>query len=127
MPDFKFKITAIGLLNAVGAVVIIYLIVILGQTIKRNYDLNRQIDAVKAQTNLAQDQQAELNYNIQYYKTDSFQEREARAKLGLQLPDENVVILPTPTATPTPAPTDDKTAKPRSNVQQWLDFLAGRG
>ncbi len=128
VPGFmKFKLNMVNLLNLVGAVVIIYLLVILGQTIKHNYDLNSQIDSLRGEITRLQDQKDELAYNIQYYKTNSFQEREARAKLGLQLPDENVVILPKPSATPAPAADTTKLHQKKSNFQQWLDFLSGNG
>jgi cell division protein FtsB len=123
----KFTITGSTLLNAAGAVIIVYLLVVLGETVKRNYDMNRQITDLQAQITLLQDQKDALSYNVQYYNTDSFRDREARAKLGLQLPGENVVIIPH--STPAPAPTTAGPAKvsgPKSNLQQWLDFLGGR-
>jgi len=123
-----FKLNMVNLLNAVGIVVIIYLVVILGQTIIKNYALNKQIDDLKAQTTQLQDQKDALAYNIQYYKTDSYQQREARAKLGLQLPGETVVALPTPDVVTAPVPeTEAKPAKKKTNMQQWFDFLAGNG
>jgi cell division protein FtsB len=124
----KFKLNMISLLNLMGLVVIIYLVVILGQTVMKNYALNKQIDDLKTQMTRLQDQKDTLAYNIQYYKTDSYQQREARAKLGLQLPGEVVVALPSPTVTATPAPAvDAKAAKKKSNYSQWLDFLGGNG
>jgi cell division protein FtsB len=123
LPRFEFNL--VNLLNVAGAVAIIYLVVILGQTIMRNYDLNTQITDLKGQIALLQDQKDQLAYNIQYYQTDSFQQREARAKLGLQMPGEQVVVLPKPSATPVAAAADTKPAKKKSNFQQWLDFLGG--
>lgn len=125
----KFRPTGIGLVNAIGAVIALYLLVILGQTIKKNYELGRQVDSLNSQIANLQDQQDELTYNIEYYKTDSFRDREARSKLGLQLPGESVVIIPhaTPAPTPPPATTPkSKTSAAKSNLQQWFDFLTGR-
>ncbi|HSX01287.1 MAG TPA: septum formation initiator family protein [Candidatus Saccharimonas sp.] len=119
------KFNLVTVLNVAGFLVIVYLCVVLGQTIKHNYDLNQQIASMKGQITLLQDQRDTLSYNTQYYQTDSFREREARAKLGLQLPGESVVILPKP-ASDAPAPVATTTAKPRPNLQQWLDFLTGR-
>ena len=121
----RFKFTGTNLINLVGAAIVVYLIVVLGQTIKRNYDLGRQIQALKAQMNVLQSQNDELSYNIQYYKTDSFRDRQARSQLGLQLPGENVVIIPNDTPAPTPTVTPVKTVVPKSNLQQWLNFLGG--
>jgi cell division protein FtsB len=123
----KFKITSANLLNIAGAFIALYLVVVLGQTIKRNYDLGLQIDSLKSQMNMLQDQNDELSYNIQYYKTDSYKDREARSQLGLQLPGENVVIIPNDTPAPTPdiSVSPSKSSTTKSNTQQWLSFLAG--
>jgi cell division protein FtsB len=124
----KFTITGSTLINLVGLIVIGYLLVVLATTVKRNYDLGRQIDNLNSQISLLKDQKDELAYSLQYYNTDSFRDREARSKLGLQLPGENVVIIPhaTPTSPPAAAAPTPKTTSPKSNLQEWLDFLAGR-
>ena len=122
----KFKLTATNIINAIGIVVIVSLVFELGGTIKRNYDLGKQIEDMKQQTAILKEQKEALAYNIEYYKTDSFHEREARAKLGLQKPGEQVVVLPSPSATPLPDPSASKAAKKKSNFQQWMDFLSGR-
>jgi cell division protein FtsB len=121
----KFKITGSNMLNAAGALIALYLVVVLGQTIKRNYDLGLQIDSLKSQMNMLQDQNDELSYNIQYYKTNSFKDREARSQLGLQLPGENVVIIPNDTPAPTPEVAPAKTTSTKSNTGQWISFLTG--
>src|SRR6266568_1849364 len=122
----KFKLSAANVVNACGILVIIYLVVVLTGTIKKNYDLGAQVEQLKSEMTLLQDQKDELGYNIQYYKTDSFREREARAKLGLQAPGENVVVLPKISAPSTPAASVKSTTK-RSNFAQWMDFLSGKG
>jgi cell division protein FtsB len=121
----KLPITGSSIVNVVGAIIIVYLMVVLGQTVKRNYDLGRQIDDLKQQMTTLEDQKNELAYSLQYYKTDSFQDRQARAKLGLQAPGENVVIIPQKSPSPTPAPSSSKPAARKSNLQQWFDFLGG--
>lgn len=119
------KLTGNNAFNALGAVLIIYLVVVLAQTIKHNYTLGKQIEQLNSQITLLQDQKDQLAYSIQYYNTNSFRDREARSKLGLQLPGENVVIIPRPSPTPPPAGAANASAK-RSNLQQWFDFLGGR-
>lgn len=117
-----------NLINAVGALVVVYLIVVLVQTVKQNYDLNQQVSALQTQTALLKAQKEDLSNSIQYYGTNSFRDREARAKLGLQLPGENVVIIPHATPTPTPAANSQEVRKHQpSHFTQWLSFLLGRG
>jgi cell division protein FtsB len=123
----KIKLSGINALNLVGIIAIVYLVVVLGETIKRNYDLDQQVNTLNAQIISLQDQKDQLAYDIQYDNTSSFRDREARSKLGLQLPGENVVIIPRPSPTPIPAnPTDSKHVSRKSNLQQWFDFLSGR-
>lgn len=121
----KIKPSGINFLNLLGALVAVYLLVVLGQTVKRNYDLGRQNDELKIQISQLQDQKDQLAFNLQYYGTNAFRDREARSKLGLQLPGENVVIIPRST---TPATTSQPAAAPakKSNFLQWFDFLIGR-
>jgi cell division protein FtsB len=123
----KIKLTGINALNLLGIVAIVYLVVVLGETIKRNYDLDQQVNSLNTQISDLQDQKDQLSYNIAYDHTNSFRDREARSKLGLQLPGENVIIIPhaSPTATPAANPAT-KLATKKSNLQQWFDFLSGR-
>lgn len=124
----NFRITGSSLVNVIGSLVIVYLFVVLGQTIHRNYELGHQIDSLHQQIGQLNDQKQELAYDIQYYKTDSYKDREARSQLGLQLPGENVVIIPSSSTAPQPSADIEpkKTGAPKSNLQQWMDFLAGR-
>ena len=123
----KFAITRSSLVNVAGGIGVIYLLVVLAGTVKNNYDLGNQIDNLQAQISLLQAQKNALAYSLQYYGTSSFQDRQARAKLGLQLPGENVVIIPhaTPPTSPEQSEAAPVSPQPQSNFQRWLDFLAG--
>jgi cell division protein FtsB len=126
VPQFQFTLTSF--LNVIGVFIIAYLLVVLAGTIKRNYDLGNEAKRLQAQSALLQAQRDELAYNLQYYGTDSFREREARAKLGLQAPGEQVIIIQRPSPSAKPAPeTSGKSASEGSNFSQWLKFLMGRG
>jgi cell division protein FtsB len=122
----KIKLNTNKALNFIGAVIVIYLVIVLAQTVSRNYTLGKQINALNAQIALLQAQKDQLAYSISYYNTDSFREREARSKLGLQLPGENVVIIPHVSPTPAPAADTSTTGTKRSNISQWLAFLSGK-
>ncbi len=121
----RIKLTTTNGLNLVGGAIILYLVVVLGQTVKRNYDLGHQVETMRTQITLLEEQKAQLSYGIQYYNTEAYRDREARSKLGLQLPGENVVIIPKASPTPTPAPASNQKSN-RSNASSWFDFLAGR-
>jgi cell division protein FtsB len=124
----RTRITPIDVLNVAGILIALYLAAVLSQTIYYNYTLNRSIETLRGEISLLQAQQEQFNYNIAYYKTDSFKDREARAKLGLQLPGEAVLILPNPHQSAVPLPvTGVKPVQNKSNFGQWLDFLGGNG
>jgi cell division protein FtsB len=113
--------------NAAGILVALYLLVVLAETIKLNHDLNLQVANLQAETALLQEQKAQLNNDITYYNTSSFRDREARSKLGLQLPGESAVIIAHPSPSPTPAsPSSAAKARAKSRFSDWLDFLFGR-
>jgi cell division protein FtsB len=82
------KILAYGFLALV-----IWAAVPVVRTIRQNIEMGQQIKRVKTETAILQDQRDILKEKVLYYQTDSFREREAREKLGLQMPGESVVII----------------------------------
>ena len=56
----KIKLTGVNLLNGLGAVVVLYLVVVLIQTVQHNYALGKQIEQLNAQISLLQDQKDQL-------------------------------------------------------------------
>jgi len=74
--------------------IIIYLFVVVGRTIATNYESNKQI-LIEAQTVAALEVEVgDIQNKINYYRTSSFKEKEAREKLGYKAPGENVISLP---------------------------------
>ncbi len=108
-----------------GVLAAVYIGAYLVTTIKHNYDLQQQITTLHQQISNLQVERDKLKYNIQYYQTDAYKEKEARARLNLQAPGEGVILLPhTSDSTATSPSAYQKTAH-RSNLQQWLSFLSG--
>lgn len=120
----KKYLTRANLGTLLGFIIGIYLLVILIGVIKRNHDLQTQISGLNNQIKQLDDQQAELKYEITYYQTDAFKEKEARAKLGLVSPGESVVLLPKD-QTSSPQNTSASQPKPKSHIAQWFEFLFG--
>lgn len=111
--------------NAAGLTIAVLIVLSLAGTIKKNYDLDRQISDMQKQISQLQSQRQQLAFQLQYYQTGSYQEREAKSKLGLVMPGESEIILPSPT--PTPQPKTSASTAHKSNWQQWMDFLSGKG
>jgi len=121
----KQYFTRANLGNLLGFVVGIYLLVILGGVIKKNHDLQTQIGGLNGQIKQLQTDKAQLNYDINYYATDAYKEKEARAKLGLVAPGESVIILPQDQASSTSNAQSASKPKPKSHIAQWFQFLFG--
>jgi cell division protein FtsL len=113
-----------------GVLVAIYVAFYLVQTVRHNYQLQQQIASQKQQITSLQSSNQTLKYQIQYYSTDDYKEKEARAKLGLQAPGEGVIILPNSGGSEDdsvlPTPAQPKAAPKLSNWQQWINFLEGK-
>ena len=110
----------------VGIAVAIYISYYLVITIKKNYEMQQEIGKLDQQIQDLEVESQKLKYQIQYYQTDSYKEKEARARLGLQAPGEGVVILPNSDDTKTQEEQAQQKRK-KSNFEQWVNFLSGRG
>jgi cell division protein FtsB len=99
--------------------------------IARNYKLQQQVDELSAQNQLLALRNQELEYQIIYFQTDAFLDKEARDKLGLKAPGEKVVIFPDriPNNKLEVAETEVAVTerslrqKAKDNFNQWLFFL----
>lgn len=116
-PQSKNFVTNL-LLGAFG----FYLAIALFGTIRRNYELQRQIAKIEQNNQALEQSNLELQYQIAYYQTDLYKDKAARAKLGLQAEGESVLILPKKATT---TQSTDNTKPKRSNFAQWIDFLRG--
>jgi cell division protein FtsB len=102
----------------------VYFGFLLYQSVYVNYQTNKKITKLNQSLAEAKDEQDNLKDLISYYKTDTFQELEARKKLGLKMPGEKVIKVEVPRQT-----SKQEKAKPennedkRSNPELWLDFL----
>ncbi|MCL2451764.1 septum formation initiator family protein [Candidatus Saccharibacteria bacterium] len=92
--------------------------------LSRNYDLERQVEQARLDTDIMKLQNENLRLEQVYYKTDEYLELSARKLLNKARPGEHLVMLPhteTTSTTPTAVPVVEK-----SNFEQWMDFLFGR-
>lgn len=109
---------------------IIYVVFLLYQSVYFNYQRSQKIKTLKAEIAVLQSKQKKIESLIAYYKTDSFQELEARKKLGLIMPGEVVVKVEVKDQQKNyleanQEPVKDQ-PKQKANIEIWGDFLMGK-
>lgn len=73
---------------------IVYLMTIVGKTILDNYYSNKGISDQEQKLIALENELKTLENEILYYKSQSFKEKQARAKLGYILPGEKIISVP---------------------------------
>lgn len=104
--------------------VTIYMFIILGKSLYSNYNSNKDLDQEAYNIEQLEDELRNMQNEINYYKTSSFKEKEAREKLAYKAPGEKVMSLPLDKK-------EDKILDPEigevpiktSNLQLWWSYL----
>lgn len=105
---------------------IIYSFVVVGKVIYDNYGQNKTVADQQKNIENLKTEINDLQLNIAYYKTDTYKEKVARAKLRYALPGETVVAVPydnvaTQTAKAAVAPE----VITRPNIEYWKMYFFG--
>ncbi len=93
----KSKLLTLVASRTMLALFIAYVLLNLGRAIRTNYHTNKQIHELKQQIALSITQTIFLKNELVYYKSRSYQELEAKRRLGLKRPRETVVLVPSNT------------------------------
>lgn len=96
MNNFWDNVKKIGLIlvNLIIIAVIVLIVINIAKSIAKNYEINKEIIALKGDIEKLQEKKKGLENIILYYKTQTFQELELRRSLGLKKADEVMIILP---------------------------------
>lgn len=113
---------------------IVYVLFLLYQSVFFNFQRSQKIKSLKQEVTELQEKQEKINALIAYYKTESFQELEARRKLGLRMPGEKLIEVEVKSGDSNSEATtqrsgeeaSDKKDDTRSNPELWMAFIAGR-
>lgn len=80
--------------NLLLFIFILYLLFIVGNSVVKNHKFNQDIEKERSALYDLESEIVALENEINYLKTDSFREKEAREKLGFKLEDEKMMPLP---------------------------------
>jgi len=106
------------------------------KSIQANYDLQKQISALKQQNQLQQLADNNLKLQNEYYDTDTYKDLAARQNFGLAAPGEKEILVPKsvalsyttslPKATTTAEKPADKQSVFQRNFTAWVNFFLHR-
>lgn len=110
--------------NLVVFFLILYFISLVTRMTWNNYQSNKSIDAEGQKIEDLTQELTLLRYQISYYKTNSFKEKEAREKLAYKTPGEQVLMMPLDT--PAESSADEGSTDPKikiPNQHLWWSYF----
>jgi cell division protein FtsB len=110
-----------------GLVIFGYLLVGSGKLVYENYRVHEDEGRLSTEVEQLRQHNLELESLLAYYRTDSYKEKEARARLNFQKPGEKLVVVPIPegedvSSSLAPGPQTEQET-PDSNPRQWWKFF----
>lgn len=112
-----------------GALLLTFSVAIVRELIN-GHEVRQQVQRLQHQVATEQQRQAQLQDLIDYLGSPTFQEQEARLKLGLKKTGEQVIVVPT-TNTPVEGGSSDQTQsgtasdRQLSNPERWWKYFFG--
>lgn len=93
-----------------------------------SHNVRQQVARLEQEVTSEEQRQQQLQDLIDYLGSPTFQEQEARLKLGLKKSDERVIVVPVAPTTNTPGATSDtggSATSPLSHPAQWWKYFFG--
>ncbi len=119
------------LIMGIGGVLLVYMVVSTIQALWQNYQINKELVGLREMNAELKLQNKYLQNLISYRKTDSFKDKEARAKLNFQKPGEAVLIIPEDEiqrfveGNVKDNPNPQVIQRDPTNPEKWLKFIFG--
>ncbi len=97
----------------------------------RNYQLHERIKAAQTDVASLELRNQKLSLLMNYYQSSSYQDVEARRRLGMKLPDEAAYIikgisLPATSDIEATVTAEKSSTDNQSNAQKWWSYLSGK-
>ncbi|MFH1598247.1 MAG: septum formation initiator family protein [Patescibacteria group bacterium] len=108
----------------IGLIILVFLSIALGKELLRRYEISREIEQLETEIADLEQRNLDLDDLIDYFNTNSFVEKEARTKLGLQKAGETMVIFPETEGGTESAETAEAAAdEAMTNLQRWWKYF----
>jgi cell division protein FtsB len=96
-----------------------------GRQVYLNWEIGQRADAIEAQIAAVEAENADLQAELDYLRSDAYVSAEARRLDNLGLPGEQVLIIPP--GAEQPLPVQLAAPPPKPLLQQWVDLFFGPG
>lgn len=109
----------------IGLFILIFLSVALGKELLRRYEVNKEIAQLEKEIATLEKENIDINDLMNYFNTNSYIEKEARQKLGLQKEGETMVILPKEGDNQESSNTtsEEEEEVNQTNLQRWWNYF----
>ena len=133
-----FWISRLGDISFSGQIIFVIIVLLISwsgvKSIQTNYELQKQITALKQQNDLQKMENNNLELQSEYFNSDQYLELSARQNFGLALPGEKEILVPSTVAmnytvdVPVVSVPDAVPQTPayQSNFQSWVNFFLHR-
>ena len=112
------------LFNVALMMVVVYMVYLTGKEALVNYYQTKQLIKIEADNKKISQKNEELKYLLEYYKTDTYADLEARKHLNLKKKGEEVMVIPVDMNEFVLVDDAKKEEiKYRPNYQKWWDFV----
>lgn len=96
-----------------------------GRQVYLNWEIGQRADAIEAQIAAVEAENADLQAELDYLRSDAYVSAEARRLANLGLPGEQVLIIPP--GAEEPLPVQLAAPPPKPLLQQWVELFFGSG
>lgn|GEM_PF-823116 len=113
------------LFNAVLMVIVVYMVYLTGRESLVNFYQSKEMIKVETENSVIRQRNQQLFYLLEYYKTETYAELEARKHLNLRKPGEKVAVVNVDMVDVGKSldKQDNEEVEERENYEKWWDFV----
>ena len=96
-----------------------------GRQVYASWSINQEAARIQAEIDATQAQNARLQQELEYLRSDAYISLEAKKLENVGRPDEHVLIIPPGSEVQLPASAEERGKAPPPLLQQWLSLFFG--